>query len=69
MVETLAKRLTGRWSDREAQAIESERKTASKASFGPVIGTLTLPNGETIQTVRSDVFRNALAAIGRKAHP
>jgi hypothetical protein len=34
---------------------------------GPVIGTLTFPNGEVIRTIREDVFQAALASAARKA--
>ncbi len=37
-----------------------------QATAGPVFGTLTMPNGQIIETMREDAFQAALIASGNK---
>lgn len=64
-VERVTKALTvlfgdGRREDRPAESL------IVQATPGPVFGTLTMPNGQIIKTMREDAFQAALIASGNK---
>jgi hypothetical protein len=46
--------------------IETGVRAMPKARSVPVFGTLTMPNGQTIRTMREDAFQAALAGSGNK---